>query len=66
VSTFKKLRILVLLLVLFLVAASSWLTQWRTTSWERPLVVAIYPINGDGSAQSAEYIEGLSLEGLFS
>ncbi len=61
-STFKKLRILVLLLVLFLVAASSWLTQWRTTSWERPLVVAIYPINGDGSAQSAEYIEGLSLE----
>jgi hypothetical protein len=61
-STFKQLRILFLLLVLFLVAASTWLTQMRSTSWERPLVVAIYPINGDGSAQSAAYIENLSLE----
>ena len=61
-SNFKKLRILILLLVLFLVAAGSWLTQWRTTSWEKPLVVAIYPINGDGSEKSAAYIENLSLE----
>lgn len=61
-STFKQLRVLFLLLVLFLVAASNWLTQWRTTSWEKPLVVAIYPINGDGSAQSASYIDALSVE----
>jgi hypothetical protein len=61
-STFKQLRILFLLLVLFLVAASTWLTQLRSTSWEKPLTVAIYPINGDGSAQSAAYIEDLSLE----
>jgi len=62
VSTFKQLRILFLLLILFLVAASTWLTQLRSTSWEKPLVVAIYPINGDGSAQSAAYIENLSLD----
>lgn len=61
-STFKKLRILFLLLILFLVAASTWLTQMRSTSWDKPLVVAIYPINGDGSAQSAAYIEDLSLD----
>lgn len=61
-STFKQLRILFLLLILFLVAASTWLTQMRSTSWEKPLVVAIYPINGDGSAQSAAYIEDLSLD----
>lgn len=61
-STFKKLRILFLLLVLFLVATSTWLAQWRTTSWERPLVVAIYPINGDGSERSAAYIENLSVD----
>ena len=61
-SNFKKLRILFLLLVLLMVAVSTWLTKMRTTSWEKPLVVAIYPINGDGSAQSASYIEGLSLD----
>lgn len=61
-STFKQLRILILLLVLLLVAAGTWLSQWRTTSWERPLTVAIYPINGDGSAQSADYIQHLSVE----
>jgi hypothetical protein len=61
-STFKQLRILFLLLILLLVAVSTWLTQLRSTSWEKPLVVAIYPINGDGSEQSAAYIEDLSLD----
>jgi hypothetical protein len=61
VSTFKQFRILILLLVLLLVAVGTWLTKLRTTSWEKPLVVAIYPINGDGSAKSADYIEHLTL-----
>lgn len=61
-STFKQLRILFLLIVLLLVAVSTWLTKLRTTSWERPLVVAVYPINGDGSARSADYIKRLSLQ----
>jgi len=62
VSTFKQLRVLFLLLILLTVALGTWLTKLRTTSWEKPLVVAIYPINGDGSAQAAAYIEDLSLE----
>lgn len=57
---FRQLRILFLLIVLFLVAAGTYLTQLRTTDWDRPLVVAIYPINGDGSAQSSQYIETLT------
>lgn len=61
-SIFKQLRVLFLLFVLLLVAVGSWLSQWRTTSWEKPLVVAIYPINGDGSERSAAYIEHLSLQ----
>lgn len=59
-STFKKIRITVLLLVLCFVAASSWLTRRRTTSWKAPLVVVVYPINGDGSDASASYIDALS------
>ena len=61
-SAFRKFRILVLLIILFLVAAGAYLTQLRTTDWDRPLTVAIYPINGDGSVVSSDYINELSLE----
>lgn len=49
-----------LLVVLVLVAVSSWLTKVRTTSWERPLRVAIFPIAGDNSRQTAAYIDHLT------
>jgi hypothetical protein len=61
-SAFRKFRILVLLIILFLVAAGTYLTKLRSTDWDRPLTVAIYPINGDGSAVSSEYISELSLD----
>lgn len=59
---FRLLRILFLLLVLFAVAASNLLTWLRTTDWDRPLVVALYPINGDGSQAAADYIGRLDLD----
>ena len=49
----------ILVYVLILVAVGHWLTTQRTTSWDRPLSVAVYPINGDGSERSAQYIESL-------
>ncbi len=62
--TFKKLRILVLLLVLFFVAMDAWLTKIRTTDWDETLRMVIYPINGDGSTVTSAYISSLH-EGLF-
>lgn len=59
---FRKLRILFLLFVLLLAAGGTYLSQLRTTDWDRPLTVAVYPINGDGSAKSRQYISDLSLE----
>lgn len=56
---FRQLRILFLLLVLLLVALNAWLSKLRTTDWDRPLVVALYPVNGDGSAVADSYIAAL-------
>jgi hypothetical protein len=61
---FKALRISILLLVLFFVAVSTWLTQTRSTDWNNSLWVKIYPINADGSPESRRYIESLTLDGF--
>jgi hypothetical protein len=42
--------------VLVLTASGAWLTKARTASWQRPLWVAIYPINADASAASSRYV----------
>lgn len=56
---FRVLRIALLLLVLVTVAQEAWLARTRTVSWRDPLQVAIYPINGDGSAAAASHIRAL-------
>lgn len=59
---FKAIRIGILLLILFFVIASTWLTQARSTDWNNSLWVKIYPINADGSDASSSYIEKLDTE----
>ena len=59
---FKAIRISVLLFILFMVAMGTWLTQARSTDWNNSLWVKIYPINGDGSDKSNDYISDLSVE----
>ena len=56
---FRQLRILVLLLVLFVVAMDAWLMKVRSTDWDEPLWVVVYPVNGDGSDVTARYIDSL-------
>lgn len=56
----RPIRIAVLLFILFLVAANAWLVKLRATDWDRPLWVVLYPINGDGSVQTREYLAGLN------
>ncbi len=58
---FKAIRISLLLFVLFFVTVSTWLTQARSTDWNNSLWVKVYPINGDGSARSDEYISDLEI-----
>jgi len=59
---FRKVRITILLLVLFFVGMNTWLTQLRSTDWNNTLWVVVYPINGDGSDATQRYIRTLSAD----
>jgi hypothetical protein len=59
---FKLLRILILLLVLLAVALSTWLDRYRSTRWQEPLYVAIYPIAADESPVTLNYVAALDAD----
>lgn len=55
----QKLRYLILLLILLLVAGREAYNKWRVASWDEPLVVQIYAINADNRNATHSYISGL-------
>ena len=63
---FKKIRIAILLFILFLVGANAYLTHMRTTDWDQSLSIVIYPINADGSPVAADYISRLTQDSFTS
>ena len=56
----RRLRQLILLIVLLFVAVGSYLAQSRTTDWNEPLWVTLYPISADGGPATGGYIETLT------
>ena len=58
---FKAIRISILLLVLFFVSVSTLLSQSRSTDWNNSLWVKVYPINADGSAVVANFIDKMEV-----
>lgn len=65
-AMFKKIRIAILLLILINVGVGTYLTQVRTTSWDRSLRVAIFAIPGDASAATLNYVSQLNTESFSS
>jgi hypothetical protein len=59
---FKMLRILILLLVLLVVALTTWQDRYRSTRWRVPLYVAIYPIAADESPVTLRYVAALDAD----
>ena len=57
---FRTLRISILFVVLLVVGANAWLSKLRSTDWNEPLWVVIYPVNGDHSASSQQTITRLT------
>jgi hypothetical protein len=56
---FRRFRILLLLLVLLVVAVGAWRAKVRVTSWETPIVAAVYPIAADATPETAAFIQNL-------
>ncbi len=56
----RQLRIALLLLILCILVIGGWATKMRSTDWSHTLRVVVYPMNGDGSSHTAEYISSLS------
>jgi len=61
-SRFKTLRVAILLLILLVVALTTWQDRYRSTRWREPLFVAIYPIAADDSAVTRSYVDALTGE----
>lgn len=59
---FRKVRIMILLYVLLLVAGGAWLARERTTDWDQPLWVAVHPIAGDSAPATQAFAARLSNE----
>lgn len=55
----RTIRITVLLVVLALVVAGTWLDRHRTTSWQRTVWVGAFALNADGSAAAAAELQRL-------
>lgn len=55
----KALRVTVLLVVLALVANTAWLEQRRVHAWRYTLEVGIFPVAGDDSPVTRDYVAGL-------
>lgn len=59
---FKAFRVTILLIVLFVVAATTWATKYRALKWDNTLDVVVYPINADKSDATRAYIANLKPE----
>ena len=55
-------RVAILLLILLMVAVTTWQDRYRSTRWREPLYVAIYPIAADESPVTAYYVDNINSE----
>jgi len=59
VSVFKLFRVVLLLSILVAILYGTWLTEKQMASWDRPILVTVYPIAADGKKSTLEYARRL-------
>lgn len=57
---FRRIRIAILLVLLLFIGLGELLDRYYSNRWDRPFVVALYPINADGSESTERYVNALS------
>jgi hypothetical protein len=55
VNLFKLMRVVLLLSILFVIVVSTWMTERQMASWDRPILVTVYPIVADDQAETLRY-----------
>lgn len=60
----RRLRIIILLLVLLVVALNTYFDRVYSTDWNIPLRIAVYPINADDRSATEQYIRQLPTDAL--
>jgi len=58
----RYIRYLILLLILFAIVAYQSILKARVASWEQPLKIGIYSVNGDFRGTTTDYINSLQLK----
>lgn len=61
-SLFKLLRIVILLSILFVILAGTWMTERKLARWDQPIWVTLYPIVDEDHANSERFARSLELE----
>jgi hypothetical protein len=61
-NVFKLMRVVLLLSVLFVILLSTWMTEKRMSSWERPILVTIYPIVADETPATRQFVDHLDVQ----
>jgi len=59
---FEFLRKFLLLMLLFVVGLSTYLSAQNSTDWKETLGIDLYPINGDGLKSTSDYIDSLTAD----
>jgi hypothetical protein len=58
----RRVRIATLLVILVIVAGETWSDRFRTRRWTDTLWIGVFPVNGDGGAESERYVTTLDRE----
>lgn len=61
-SVFKLFRVVLLLSILAAIVYGTWLTERQMASWDRPILVTVYPIAADGKKSTLEYARRLDAD----
>ena len=53
------MRIVALLSILFVIVAGTWMTEKRMASWERPILVTVYPVIADDEPATQRFVNSI-------